>query len=289
MTNILVVGPGAIGGVVAAWLAQDARHEVTVAARTPFDRLQLDTPYGAVSAQPRVLTSPKQATSVDWVLVATKAYDVAGAAAWFSSSLNDQARVAVLQNGVEHVQRFAPYLSAERIVPVMVDLPAERQSPGHIRQRSAGRMVVPAGAAGEAFVSLFANTKLSASTHEDFKTQVWQKLCLNCPGALSAVVQKPAVISRHDGVAQIMRGLIRECIAVGRAEGAKLEDSIVEDVVTGQRQSPPDSVNSMLGDRIAGRQMEIDARNGVIVRLGRQHGIATPLNQMIVSMLEAVQ
>jgi 2-dehydropantoate 2-reductase len=48
-------------------------------------------------------------------------------------------------------------------------------------------------------------------------------------------------------------------------------------------------VNSLLGDRKAGRQMEIDARNGVIVRLGHKHGIAAPLNQMIVWMLEAAQ
>ena len=37
----------------------------------------------------------------------------------------------------------------------------------------------------------------------------------------------------------------------------------------------------------AGRAMETDARNGVIVRLGRRHGIATPINQMIVALLEA--
>jgi 2-dehydropantoate 2-reductase len=35
--------------------------------------------------------------------------------------------------------------------------------------------------------------------------------------------------------------------------------------------------------------MEIDARNGVIVRLGNKHGIPAPLNQMIVWLLEAAQ
>jgi 2-dehydropantoate 2-reductase len=46
-------------------------------------------------------------------------------------------------------------------------------------------------------------------------------------------------------------------------------------------------VNSLLADRIAGRRMETDARNGVIVRLGEKHGIATPLNRMAVAVLEA--
>jgi 2-dehydropantoate 2-reductase len=47
-------------------------------------------------------------------------------------------------------------------------------------------------------------------------------------------------------------------------------------------------VNSLLADRLAGRPLEIDARNGVIVRLGQQHGIATPLNGMAVAILEAI-
>jgi 2-dehydropantoate 2-reductase len=45
----------------------------------------------------------------------------------------------------------------------------------------------------------------------------------------------------------------------------------------------------MYADRIAGRSMEIDARNGVIVRLGRKHGIPTPLNILLVGLLEAAQ
>jgi 2-dehydropantoate 2-reductase len=289
MTQIALVGPGAIGGTIAAWLAQDSRWNVTVAARTAFDRLEVETPFGPISARPRVVTDPSQASPMDWVLVATKAYDVAGAAQWLQKFVGAQTRIAVLQNGVEHVERFAPYVPADRIVPVMVDIPAERKAPGYIRQRAAGHMIVPANQNGEAFVALFERTKIDVSTNPDFKSQVWKKLCQNCAGALSGVTLKPAVIARHDGVAEIMRGLVRECIAVARAEGATLDDSMADQVVTAYRNAPPDSVNSLHGDRIAGRQMEIDARNGVIVRLGRKHGIAAPLNQMIVWLLEAVQ
>lgn len=54
------------------------------------------------------------------------------------------------------------------------------------------------------------------------------------------------------------------------------------------RNAPPDSVNSLQADRMEGRPMEIEARNGVIVRLGRKHGIPTPCNQMAVALLEAL-
>src|SRR4029079_6270519 len=142
-----------------------------------------------------------------------------------------------------------------------------------------GRMVVPQGAYATEFMSLFAHTPLSVTADPDFKTQVWKKLCVNSAGALSAVLLKPAVIARHDGVAEIMRAIVRECVAVGRAEGADLDDAIAEQVVNGYLSSAPDSLNSLHADRAAGRPMETDARNGVIVRLGRKHGIPTPINQ----------
>ena len=51
--------------------------------------------------------------------------------------------------------------------------------------------------------------------------------------------------------------------------------------------SPADSVNSLLADRLAGRPMEWDARNGVIVRLGAIHGVPTPVNAMASTLLAA--
>ncbi len=289
MTTIAIVGPGAIGGTIAAWLAQDQQHDVRVAARTPFEQLEVETPQGVIRASPGILTDPAQATAVEWVLVATKAYDSAAASRWFDTLCDASTLVAVLQNGVEHVERFAPYVPRERIVPVMIDCPAERIGPGRIRQRGAVHMVVPEGRTGAAFVGLFANIRLDVAQTRDFTTAVWKKLCLNSAGAVSAVVSRPGGIVRLEGIADIMRGIVRECVAVGRAEGADLDDAVVESVITQGRNAPPDSVNSIYGDRLAGRPMEIDARNGVIVRLGRKHGIETPLNSMMVALLEAVQ
>ena len=146
-----------------------------------------------------------------------------------------------------------------------------------------------AGENGAAFIALFEHANFDAQQTDDFVTAVWRKLCLNCAGAVSAVLLKPAGIAHHDGVAEIMRTLVRECVAVGRAEGATLADSIPDDIVAGARRAPRDAGNSMLADRRAGRPMEIDARNGVIVRLGRKHGIPAPMNALMVTLLEAAQ
>ncbi len=289
MASILLIGPGAIGATLAAWLCQDDRHQVTVAARTPFDSIETQTPSGVIRAKPRVITDAQQAQPVDWLLVCTKAYDSESAALWFPKATGPKTRLAVIQNGVEHVQRFEKHFDKARIVPVMIDLPVDRLSPGKTVQRGPARLVVPTSDNGADFLALFAHANFDTRQADDFTTVVWQKLCLNCAGAISAVLMKPAGISHHEGVAEAMRTLVRECVAVGRAEGAKLDDSIPDDIVERTRRGSRTAGNSMYADRVAGKPMEYDARNGVIVRLGKKHGIPAPMNALMVALLEAAE
>jgi 2-dehydropantoate 2-reductase len=288
MSRIALVGPGAVGGVIAAWLGQTGRHEVTLCARRPLGELHVDTPQGPLISRPAVLTAPEQAGPVDWVLVATKAYDAPGAAAWLKGLATKGAPVAILQNGVEHRERFTPYLPAEQILPVMIDCPAERTDPTHIRQRGTAKMVVPDGAQGREFVGLFAGTPVEVSTTSDFQSAIWRKLCLNSSGVINALLLQPAGVSHDEKIGELLKAMVRECMAVGRAEGAVFEDGLPEKILAGQRAAPPDSMNSIHADRAANRPMELDARNGVIVRLGRQHGIPTPYNEMAVALLAAM-
>ena len=303
MASITIIGPGAIGGTVAAWLAQDKANEISVCARTPFERLVVDTAQGQLVVTPRVFTgadvpvgaragtaadaSAEWLGAADWVLIATKTYDVAGTVAWLPKLMGPHTRVAILQNGVEHMERFSPYVDPARLVPVVIDLPAERKAPGQIWQRGKGLLFVPEGDNGRDFVRLFAHTPMSVNTTTDFKSRAWRKLALNATGAVSAVLLKSVDLNAHSEIEHVYRQLIRECVGVGRAEGAVLEDTLEDEIITGNRKSPPNSINSMHADRLAGRPMEIDARNGAIVRIGRRHGIGTPVNELMVALLKA--
>jgi 2-dehydropantoate 2-reductase len=288
MSRIAIIGPGAIGGVMTGWLDRTKRHEIIVCGRRPMDRLVVETPSGTFNIKPTVLTNPNQGFSVDWILVCTKAYDAADAAKWFEHLGATGANIAILQNGVEHRERFASFFPTSRLLPVMVDCPSERIAPTHIRQRGPATLVVPDDASGRAFVALFAGTDIAVSVASDFKSVIWRKLCLNAAGVISALLLQPSGIMRDEQVGELARQIVREAIAVGRAEGADLPDSLADTVVATYRQAPVDGVNSIHADRLAHRQTEIDARNGVIVRLGQRHGIATPCNQMAHTLLTAL-
>lgn len=288
MAHLAIIGPGAIGCTMLGWLGRSPAHRVLACARTPFETVTLETPDGVLESRPTVLTAPAAAPFVDWVLVATKTYDTAGAAEWLRRLMGPRTRVAILQNGVEHLARFAGIVDPSALVPVVVDCPAERIAPGRVRQRGPGRMTVPDSDAGRAFAGLFAGTPLEVLTTTDWRSVAWRKLCLNAAGAVNALTLQPARIAQDETVANLMRAIVREAITVGRQEGAQLDDALVDSVIASYRSAPPDSINSLHGDRLAGRPMESDARNGVIVRLGRQHGISTPVNETIVTLLNAI-
>lgn len=287
MTSIAIVGPGAIGATVAAWLAQEAGHEVSLCVRTPVDRLVIETPGGTITATPRILTDPAQARPVDWVLVATKVYDVDAAARWLAPLTGPGTRVAILQNGVEHRANFAGLVAAERLVPVSVDIPAERSAPGRVRQHRYGTLTVADDEGGRAFVALFAGTRIDVQTTADLTTVVWRKLAINSSGIILTLIDKPFGITRDEGIADAMRVLVAECRAVGQAEGADLPETLPDEIVAYYRAQAPTLKNSMHSDRLAGRPMELDARDGVIVRLGEKHGVPTPAHRMLVAMLKA--
>jgi 2-dehydropantoate 2-reductase len=304
MARIAIIGVGAIGGVVASLLQSAGKHELMLCARRPLKGLVVESPAiglrsdmaeeirPEVQIEAKIWTQPEEAMPVDWVLIATKAYDAPTAARWLEWLRDKNAPVAVLQNGVEHRERFAPYIPEDRIVPVIVDCPAERRPAvdgvDRIAQRGPMSLKVAKGALGKSFVELFAGTLADAEVVDDWTTVAWKKLCHNSAGVLSALLLKPAGVVREEDIGEVALDLVRECVAVGRAEGAKLEDDLPEQVLAASRRASVDSVNSLLADRMAGRPMEIDARNGAVVRLGKKHGIPAPVNNMAATLLKAL-
>lgn len=288
MARVAIVGVGAIGGALAGLLQTADRHEIALCTRRPMETLTVRTPEGEVRVRASNSTDPSRAEAADWVVVATKTYDAAGAAAWFPSLCATGAKVAVVQNGVEHRERFEPYLSPDRLLPVVIDCPTERRADGSVDVRGETLMKVESSPMGREFADLFAGTMAITMLVPDFTTAAWGKLCINSVGALNALTLKPAGILREEALRRVGMEMVAECVAVGRAEGAQLEGNLPLEVMNKYRDQPADSVNSMLADRLAGRPMEIDARNGAIVRKGEKHGIATPLNRMAVALLQAV-
>lgn len=288
MSRITIIGPGAIGGAAAAALAQKGGTDLTICANQPFDTLTLTrNEAGEAQSFPvRVLTSPSDAEAADWVLLAVKAHQTESAADWLKAAVGPHTKVAVLQNGVEHVERVAPLVpEGTEILPVIIQLPAQRTAPGAITLYGRSNLIVPDTDAGRAFAGLFADTFMAMVVREDFVTAAWEKLCLNvASGAVTALTLRTDAVAHVPGMKELTANLIEECMAVGRAEGANFAPSFADDMQAFLSR-PNYRGNSMYYDRRDGKPLEWDARNGAVVRIGRRHGVPTPINDILIPLL----
>ena len=129
--SVAVIGLGAIGGVAAGCLAAAGRYDLVACVRQPIERLTLDAPDGTVTLPLHALTDPAQAKPVDWVLLCTKTHATASTAPWLKALCVPSTRVAVLQNGVDHVARVTPFAGAATVLPVIVYYNGERLGVQH--------------------------------------------------------------------------------------------------------------------------------------------------------------
>jgi len=289
--TIAVVGLGSIGGVTTACLAAARRHEVSACVRQPIATLTLERGDEAIGVAVRVLTDPVAASPVDWVLLCTKTPATASTAPWLQRLCTPATKVAVLQNGIDHAVRVAPLTGGASVIPVIVYYNAERLAPDRVRLRQVGDddFVVADDAVGRAFAQLFDGTPLRVRLSEDFTTLLWRKLLMNATAnPISALtLQRQAVFRRAD-VQALSLAVLAEAIAVGRAEGARLASDEAQRIMTQVLGYSPELGTSMYFDRLARRPLEVDALTGAIVAAGERHGIPTPLNRALLTLLRAV-
>jgi 2-dehydropantoate 2-reductase len=287
-TSIAVIGPGAIGSTVAA-LVHSAGHRVVVCGRTPRESIEVRPEDGDPIVVPGpVRTDPDTIDGpVDIVMLAVKDTQTEGSAGWLARLCDENTVVCALQNGVEQVERVGRFCPSSTVVPVALWFSAETHPEGWIQLRTAVRLVLPEGEASQRVADVLRGPSCTVECSPDFVTDAWRKLLTNAVAGLMVLTGRKSGMFRRDDVAALAREYLRECLAVARAEGAALDDAVVDEVVGLFCGLPEDVTTSILTDRELGRPLEWDIRNGVIVRKAAEHGLATPISAMLVPLLAA--
>ncbi|MGO9156225.1 oxidoreductase [Mycobacterium sp.] len=287
-TTIALVGPGAVGTTVAALLYK-AGHQVLLCGHTPRDSIELRPDGGDPIVVPGpVLTDPGQVPgSVDVVVLAVKATQNDDAAGWLGRLCDEHTTVTVLQNGVEQVEQVKPHCPSSPVIPGIVWYSAETQPQGWVRLRTEAALVLPSGPTATTVAELLRGAGCRVDTDPDFITAAWRKLLTNALAGFMALSRRRSGMFRRDDVAELSRRYVAECLAVARAEGARLPDDVVNGLVDLFRRAPEDMGTSILADAENQRRMEWDIRNGVIIRKARAHALPTPISDVLVPLLAA--
>ncbi len=291
-TSIALVGPGAIGSTVAA-LLHAAGHQILVCGRTPRDCLDVrpdpDVGIGGPIVVPGpTLTDPDDVDGpVGLVFLAVKDTQNAASAAWLDRLCDDRTIVCALQNGVEQVDRVGPFCPASTVVPAVVWFSSETQPQGWVRLRTEARMVLPDNDAARGLTAIVGSSDLLIELDPDFISATWRKLLTNALAGFLVLTGRRSGMFRRADITSLARTYVAECLAVARAEGARLPDDVIDEIPASFAGVAEDMTTSMLTDREAGRPLEWDIRNGVILRKAAVHGLSAPISEILVPLLAA--
>ncbi|MFC9841291.1 2-dehydropantoate 2-reductase [Rhodococcus sp. NPDC127530] len=289
---VAVIGAGAIGLSLASALARTGRPITVCGGREPIDRIEI-TEDGVTQTWPvRHATDPADIVGHTTAIVAVKAHHTPSVANWLRAVAHPESTVLVAQNGVELNERVLPYVSAAKVVPSVVYLNVERTAPGQAILRRVGALdlAVPDDEASSAIATDLTAGGMRLSTEPDLKTVAWAKLLTNITAnPLTALTGRRADVMRDPAVADIARTIMREAVAVGRADGAALTDEHADHAMQWLQNVPAGSTTSMRQDRLAGRALEYDALTGAVVRIAERHGIDVPVNRLVLSLVAAIK
>jgi 2-dehydropantoate 2-reductase len=226
----------------------------------------------------------------DVVLFSVKSTDTEAAGLEIRPHLGPGTLVLCLQNGVDNADRLRSVRPGHEVAAAVVYVATEMAGPGHVRHHGRGDLVVEPSGATQALARALIAAGVPTEVSGDVRAALWSKLILNCAyNAVSAIAQLPyGRTVEGEGVRDVMRDVVAECVDVARAEGVQVPTS-VSVAVDKLAASMPAQMSSTAQDLARGRRTEIDYLNGLVVRRGEALGIATPANRVLWALVKLLE
>jgi 2-dehydropantoate 2-reductase len=293
--HIVIFGAGGIGGYFGGRLAH-AGERVTFIARGDHlqallkNGLTVGSIKGNFSIQPVSATDDiSSVKEVDVVLVCVKTWDIPQAARAILPVLGPGTFAVPLENGVEAPSVLAETLGKEHVLGGLCRISSCIASPGVIQHT----VIEPYVAFGELdnhpsertqkLLQAFRRSGVTAEIPPDIHASIWQKfLFISAVSGVGAITRVPFGSFRSvDGTRQILLEALKECYAVGTAQGVNLPATSPADILAYIDTLPAGTTASMQRDIIEGRPSELEAQNGAIVRMGHKLNLPTPTHAFI--------
>ena len=295
MAKIAVMGAGAVGCYYGGMLAR-AGHDVTLIGRPNHvdaiqrDGLLLDTQSFKEHVRLQASTEPSAVAGATLVLFCVKSTDTESAAAAIRPHLLPGALVLSLQNGVDNAVRLQAALPDQEVAASVVYVATEMPGPGHVKHNGRGELVIAASPSSAEAAALLVAAGVPTDISTNVEGALWAKLILNCAyNALSAITQQPyGQLVQGEGVQDVIRDLVNECLAVAQADGITVPGDVwlaVERIA----QTMPQQFSSTAQDLARGKRSEIDHLNGYVLRRGEALGIATPVNRVLHTLVKLLE
>jgi 2-dehydropantoate 2-reductase len=272
--TVAVLGPGAVGTVLAVPLARAGYRVVCVAraaaaAAIRRNGLTLVRHDGALEARPEAVEALEEPGAL--LLVTVKAFALDEALERIAS---EPSTIVPLLNGLEHVERLRALLGGRVVAASVGRLEAYRDGPTIVAQTT-GRPVVTLAPRADTADEVFAAAGVDVRRGPSERAVLWEKVARLAPlAAATALTQRPVGDLRDDPEWRTrLEAAIEEACAVAAAEHVALDAADQWKIIAAM---PAELTTSTARDVAAGRPSELDAITGAVVRAGRMLDVPTP-------------
>lgn len=286
--KVLVVGSGGIGGLYGALLHKAGWH-VELVARSDYQiihaqGLKVDSILGDLSFKPQqVHTSVEYAGPVDWVLLAVKMLPELDLAKLIAPAIGKKTRIALIANGLDIEQPLASAFPDNPLVSCVAFVGSSREEPGKIKHSAFGGLIMGDyhgrhESDVQQLATAFNEAGVKASVSDNIALERWKKSIWNASFNPLSVLTNGADTGKMLGTPEaesLVRALMAEVIATGRAAGFELADELVEKNLANTRAMPP-YLTSMALDYLHGTPIELEALVGTVVSYAQQLQVAIP-------------
>jgi len=292
--RVAVMGAGAVGCYYGGVLAR-AGHEVVLVGRQAHvdaintNGLLVETSDFKAYVPAKATVDAASLEEPELILFSVKSADTEAAGRALLPVLRPQTHVLSLQNGVDNASRLAA-ATGHAVIPAVVYVGTEMAGPGHVRHHGGGQLVIGKSSESEPLAKLLSEAQIPTTVSDDIDATLWGKLIVNCAyNAMSAVagISYGRMVA-VEGARDVIESVVDECGSVARACGVTIPDDMMSRTMAVATRMP-DQLSSTAQDLARGKPSEIDFLNGYVVRLGREHGIATPTNQALVVMVKLAE
>jgi 2-dehydropantoate 2-reductase len=297
--RITIMGAGGVGGYFGAKLAKSG-CEVGFVARGAHlaamrqSGLRVESQLGDIYlAEAQASDDPAAFGVPDYVFLCVKLWDTEAAVRSLAKIVTPQTAVLSFQNGVQRDDLLREMLGERTVMGGVAYIGAGIARPGVIRHTGKIQRLVFGefdGHRSERATSLLeacTRAGIAAEISEDVRRAIWEKFVFIVGlSALTTSTRKTiGPVRANPRTRALLLEIMKETIAVGRAQGVNLPEDYAEKRLAFVDSLPAEMTSSMHNDLEAGRRLELDWLSGGVVESGKAVGVPTPMNRAVTDIL----
>ncbi len=247
---------------------------------------------GDFSVKVTVKERPDKDDRCDLIIFAVKGYDLETASETIKDVVADDTSILSLLNGMESEGLLGDKVGAEKIIGGVAFIGSAIEAPGVILHTASGFVTIgeldgKKSDRCQKIQTTFEKADIPCKISADINKDIWSKMLWNVGfNAITAVTG--ALVSEilaNQGTRQIVEQSMLETINVAKKKGVFLSTDLISNTIAKTKKAGKIKT-SMLQDVEKGKQTEIDFINGTIIKIGKEVGINTPVNETLCGLVK---